>query len=142
MDIHDYFDGTRTPDQLSSFIDQLPRTSRLTAARANDVEMYRAAVDRNGKPPGGKPDPPPLYEWSREHEALGAIFYQLQQVAHLIANQNAKNPKKFKGQRWPFPVTAADILRKQRAREAFEEIEGQLKFVSVEEWQAQHGEKG
>lgn len=129
-----------TPEELHTFIERLPRTSRLHTAMSKDVELYREQLRRTGgKAAARKPDPPELFEYSQETEALGAIFFQLQQIAHILANQNAKKGRrrKFKGVHWPSPRTAAEMARTEDRRAAFRHLEEIVRYEDAETWQRQ-----
>lgn len=136
MDLVEYFDGSRTPVELWGFVEQLPRNSRYWAARSQDVELHRASVRRGLR--ARKAPPPEVYEYSPELECLAALFHQLQQIGHLISQQNAKrgHRKRFKPVMWPVPRTAADVVRREDSRRAFETVESSIRFVPVDEYEA------
>jgi hypothetical protein len=102
-------------------LDGLPRTSHLSRAQADDEELYELLSGG----PRRKPSPPALTEWTWEHEALAAIHYRLGELIHVTSGAR-KRPQIAP---WPTPETAADRVRRRRAREAFEHVESVIRFV-------------
>lgn len=101
------------------------RTSYLSHAQATDVEAYRAYRDAHGgKTPKRKAQPPALYEWTWEHEALAALFSLMQQHIHVTS----QSKKKAQVKPWPRPRTAAQILAREESRERHRHVESMLRF--------------
>jgi len=113
---------------LWHFLDGLPRNSHYWAARSQDVELYKAGQRRGLK--ARKAPPPEPYEYSPELECLAALFYQIQQLTYVVANQNAKKGRRTKPKlvAWPVPRTAADIVRKEEQRAAHEHLESVIRY--------------
>lgn len=123
--------------ELWWFVNQLPRNSRYWAARSRDVELYKLATARGHK--ARRSPPPEIYEYSSEQEYLAIVAQQLHNIAYLIANQNTpkRKRKKYKPLKLPRPETAADVVHREQARDAYDYLESVVRFVPDDEWLAQ-----
>lgn len=124
------------------FLDGLPRDSHYWSARSKDVELYK--LSRNSKIKRKSP-PPEAYEIGPEVEVMAALFVQMQQTNHLLSQlpkgRKRGRAKRFKPVKWPMPETAAEILKRQERRAAFEHFESVIVYVPDEEWKAQQADR-
>lgn len=132
LDLVDYFNPEigRNPEELLNFINGLPRNSRYHTARSLDVDMYRAAEAAGIK---AKSSPPAAYELSPEYEMLAISTRVVHNLAFIMSTQNSKKKQTYKAIDLPMPRTAADILRKERQRAAYDHIQSVLRFETPNE---------
>lgn len=136
----DFYRGRHSWSRFDNLVERLDRVghSWTSAARATDVDAYRAARDAGLlRQHRGKHHTDPV-EWSTTNQQLAATISLLQQLIHAVyVHQTEAARKKPKVTPWPAPRTAADMVRAVEADEVFTHLEQNvIRPVSREEYQA------
>lgn len=122
--------------QLASFLDILDARSDsyLGWARSKDVEVYRQARDagllRERK------RRPQAFEMDTSAQLLAGIYYLLQQDIHVAS----RTKKKFRGEPWPTPETAAEVIKREDAQRGYDDLMAEIVFIDgdYEQFAAEH----
>lgn len=119
--LSDFFDGTATVNTLHNLLQTLRRrrTSYLAQAMANDMELYKASLDQPR--PKNHPD---LVEYDLQTSVLVGMHEILQQIRDFTAGA-----KKAKVKPLPRPVTAEQRYKRQKAKQAYEDVMSLLVFT-------------
>ncbi|RZT87456.1 hypothetical protein EV383_4380 [Pseudonocardia sediminis] len=104
--------------------------SYLRWAKLRDVEVYEAAAEAGLLQT--KQHRPETFEMGEQTQILAALFQLLQQNIHVTSGSR----KKSRAKPWPTPETAADIVKRRAAHQAFDQLMEELVFVPQEEFDA------
>lgn len=105
--------GDLAPREALNLIERLPQGSQFRAALADDDELAEQIGDdiENAPVP-----PPPLTEWSADHEKLTLIADRLGELIRLTSAANSKSlPPRYK----PLPRPETALQRKARRRREY-----------------------
>lgn len=108
---------------------ELRSNSYLNAARAQDVELHRAAADA-GTLKTSK-HRPQVFDMDERTQIEAANHVLLQQILKHVARD-----KKFKPQPWPSPETAADVIKRQDADRGYHDLMQEIVYMPQDEFDA------
>lgn len=123
LDIVDFYRGLHSWGRFDNLISKAERRPGwVSAARATDVEVYRAARDA-GKIARRKPATDPI-EWGTTNQQLSALLDLTQQLIHAVyVHQTDKARTKARVNHWPAPLSAEQMVKAAESREVFDHLE-------------------
>lgn len=68
---------------------------------------------------------PQAFEMNTTTQLLAGIYYLLQQDVHV----NSRSKKKFRGDPWPTPETAAELIKREDAQRGYEDLMAEITFI-------------
>ncbi len=79
---------------------------------------------------------PQAFEMATKDQLLAGIYLQLQQDIHV----NSRTKKKFRGDPWPTPETAAEVIKREDADRGYQTLMDEIVFYDgdYESFAAEH----
>jgi hypothetical protein len=79
---------------------------------------------------------PQAFEMDTTAQLLAGIYYLLQQDVHV----NSRSKKKFRGEPWPTPETAAELIKREDAERGYEDLMAEVAYIDgdYEQFVAEH----